>query len=53
VAKGGEHARNLIATPAIQPSYKSFILDSQNVLIRHSSHPPATLRPSTGQAPRL
>jgi hypothetical protein len=36
VAKGGEHRRNLIATPALQPNYKSFILDSHNVLIRHT-----------------
>ena len=35
-AKGGEHGRNLIATPVLQPNYKSFILDSHNVLIRHT-----------------
>jgi hypothetical protein len=26
----------IIATPALQPNYKSFILDSHNVLIRHT-----------------
>lgn len=36
VAKRCEHGRNLIARLALQPSYKQFVLDSHNILIRHS-----------------
>ena len=36
VAKRCEHGRNLIARLALQPSYKQFVLDSHNILIRHT-----------------
>jgi hypothetical protein len=37
VTKRCEHGRNLITRLALQPSYKQFVLDSHNILIRHSS----------------
>ena len=40
VAKRCEHGQNLIAMLALQPSYKSFILDSHDILISHKGGTP-------------